>query len=295
MKTCFNDAEDAALQGLSPEAKLVYLLTIRRVMDFSTGLASVSYRACKQALEFIPEWGSTRQPVRVADISSHKIRSCLVELERNRLIKKVKNGHQKVQAAVFFVCLADRDEVCPKKEPRELHCNEPHEEHPQVSPKKHANSASCDNSTAPGTAQETHLNQQGNRTFPVKDITTTTTRAREPKKPATPLGWAQFFLENYHYGMQQVCDQRTMAMFAQWVDAQVPVSAVVEAVRRRGGGDGWFADSPRYYRDVVLDVMREPRDGGRSVKNSTGKRQVSDEARRQFDEKYQHLKIIKSE
>jgi len=39
MRSQWNDAEDEALQGLTPEAQVIYLRGFRRYMDYRTGVA----------------------------------------------------------------------------------------------------------------------------------------------------------------------------------------------------------------------------------------------------------------
>lgn len=86
----WNADENAALQGLSLEAQLIYLRGIRFYAD-ANGIAGekrrISERSLAEAVEFIPDRGSTSKPRYAKDMSRKYIRSKLDELERAGLIK----------------------------------------------------------------------------------------------------------------------------------------------------------------------------------------------------------------
>ena len=62
--TSWNDEEDAALQGLSADAQLIYLRGIRRYMNYQTRIAGIERKinllSLKEVIEFIPDQKSNR-------------------------------------------------------------------------------------------------------------------------------------------------------------------------------------------------------------------------------------------
>jgi hypothetical protein len=127
----FNSNEKMHLQGLSVEAKVVYLLEIRTKMDFNTGIAGeggkkkniVSYQAWRESLQFIPDACSTRKKT---DYSKHKLRAIKDELIRAGLLEQLQaKQHGKMIFKLPFASLGKSDSVY---EPHMNRIEEPHSE-----------------------------------------------------------------------------------------------------------------------------------------------------------------------
>lgn len=89
----FNDDEDAALQGLSLLAQVIYLRTFRPNMDASSGVTGkrsrVNYqRICGEA-GFDPDHGSTKRRWLP---SKEEVRAAVAELERAGLLVECGSG-----------------------------------------------------------------------------------------------------------------------------------------------------------------------------------------------------------
>lgn len=113
----WNDEEDAALQGLSLEAQIIYLRGIRRFSS-KDGVAGIDRRINRASLSevchFIPERRSHKTEVR---LSWDQVRRRLDELERAGLIEPRGN-------MVFFLPLAVSDESVQMKTTRRRHVDD---------------------------------------------------------------------------------------------------------------------------------------------------------------------------
>jgi len=109
--TAWNDAEDAALQGLTCAAQVLYLRGLRRYMDYRTGVAGIARRideAClRETIAFEPDRGSSAG--RRNDITRQFIRSRLDELRRVGLIADVASEPGR-RGYVFRLVFADTDQ-----------------------------------------------------------------------------------------------------------------------------------------------------------------------------------------
>lgn len=108
--THINADEMRALQGMSLEAKTLYVFELRRYADENgvTGLVRRhSYQSFREQLTVVPDWGSkqARQP----EITEKKIRVILAELERHGLIEKAGAN------LVFRLPMSARDESVQKR------------------------------------------------------------------------------------------------------------------------------------------------------------------------------------
>ena len=83
MLTCWGDEEDAALEGLTPEAQVMYLRVLRRHMDSASGVVGISRRISEADLAAVlrvrPDWGSNQRP---APPTRAYLRARLEELKR---------------------------------------------------------------------------------------------------------------------------------------------------------------------------------------------------------------------
>lgn len=88
-----NADEMRALQGMTLEAKALYVFEFRRYADANgvTGRARRhSYQSLREQLTVVPDWGSkqSRQP----EITEGKIRAVIAELERHGLLERAGTG-----------------------------------------------------------------------------------------------------------------------------------------------------------------------------------------------------------
>lgn len=116
----WNDAEDAALDGLPHVDQIVYLRGIRRRMDYHTGISGadpkreISYFWLSQLTEVNAERGSTAAQFR--PLKKEQLRALFRRLERRGLIQWIKSESR---GLVFRCILADRDEsVSRRNNPR---------------------------------------------------------------------------------------------------------------------------------------------------------------------------------
>jgi len=113
----WNDDEDAALQGLSLEAQVIYLRGIRRFSD-KNGVAGIERRINRASLSevchFLPERRSPRGEVR---LSWDQVRRRLDELERSGLIIRR-------DSLVFELPLAIQPESAQMKTTRRRHADD---------------------------------------------------------------------------------------------------------------------------------------------------------------------------
>lgn len=105
----WNDDEDAALQGLSAEAQVIYLRGIRRFAD-RRGMAGIARRINRKSLSevchYLPDRGSRRSEVL---LTWNEVRARLAELERAGLL--VPRGEM-----VFYLPFADEEPIRPNEE-----------------------------------------------------------------------------------------------------------------------------------------------------------------------------------
>lgn len=109
-RTYINDAEDAALRGLSLAARVLYQNGLRKHVDFKTGVVGrtrrISYQMFYELLEVRPPPRSRRefwQP------KKDDVRQLFVELTRSRLIERLRDTGVIAESLVFFLPLADSD------------------------------------------------------------------------------------------------------------------------------------------------------------------------------------------
>ncbi len=84
-----NTDEMSALQGMTLEARVLYVFELRRYADSNgiTGRARRhSYQSFREQLTVIPDWGSKQAKT---EVTEKKIRVVLAELERHGLIEKL--------------------------------------------------------------------------------------------------------------------------------------------------------------------------------------------------------------
>lgn len=111
------DAEDDGMQGISADAQVIYMRTIRRYMNYATGVSAVTYDQMKTVLEYLPDSGSQQAARRKRDVSNHQVRARLAELERAGLIE-VLPKKSRFEAPSFRCVLAVIGSLRPEEEPQ---------------------------------------------------------------------------------------------------------------------------------------------------------------------------------
>ncbi len=118
-----NEAESAALMGLSLLAKTLYVIGLRCFVDYATGVVGVRRRISRQYLrevaEYVPDSGSTRKAWQP---SNGEIRAALEELGRAGVIARVPRYQR---ALVFSLPLVIRRHSVQKRSNRGTTDEEP--------------------------------------------------------------------------------------------------------------------------------------------------------------------------
>jgi hypothetical protein len=112
MRTCWNDAEEDALQGLPLRAQIIYLRGIRRYMDYASRISGGSKRRISLLMlaEVVEEWVNRQiQP----KASKDSIRASIEQLKRVGLIERIADPDY----LVFFLPKADTDTFAQNKYP----------------------------------------------------------------------------------------------------------------------------------------------------------------------------------
>ena len=111
--TFLNVDEMRTMQGLSLEAKVLYVFELRRYADENgvTGLVRRhSFQSFKEQLTVVPDWGSKQQ--KSSNITVGKLRAIIAELERHGLLEK------QPEPLVFRLPMATRHESVQKRNDR---------------------------------------------------------------------------------------------------------------------------------------------------------------------------------
>ncbi|MGD0961965.1 MAG: hypothetical protein ABSB19_19310 [Methylomonas sp.] len=112
MRTCWNDEEDDALQGLPLRAQVIYLRGIRRYMDYGSRVCGGPSRRISLGMlaEIVQEWLNRQAQPKA---SKDGVRASLEQLKRAGLIERVADA----EFLVFFLPKADQDKFARNKRP----------------------------------------------------------------------------------------------------------------------------------------------------------------------------------
>jgi hypothetical protein len=112
MRTCWNNEEEDALQGLPLRAQIIYLRGIRRYMDYGSRISGGSKRRISLIMlaEIVQEWINRQvQP----KASKDSIRASIEQLKRAGLIERIPDPDY----LIFFLPKADNDKFAQNKHP----------------------------------------------------------------------------------------------------------------------------------------------------------------------------------
>ncbi|WP_347989901.1 hypothetical protein [Methylomonas sp. AM2-LC] len=191
MRTCWNNEEDDALQGLPLRAQIIYLRGIRRYMDYGTRISGGSKRRISLLMlaEIVQEWINRQvQP----KASKDSIRASIDQLKRAGLIERIPDPDY----LIFFLPKADIDKFAQNKYPTSAPVAD-HNHYPQAQTSIAADSAAKHTPTSLPLAQlhhPTHQNtgiQESNSLPEGRDNSSSTTK----RSALTPY---QAIVDLYH-------------------------------------------------------------------------------------------------
>lgn len=309
MRSQWNDDEDEALQGLTPDAQVIYLRGFRRYMNYATGVAGgpsrkLSYKALSELIAVDPDWGSRRSR---GDMPSRGVvRARVAELERAGLI--VDHGSCRAHGLVFLLPLADAGSVYPEKEqPREQPTEQPEEQpsgnvvkHPICQQVSESEKARSNQGSDPRSNQrnDTHL------FTPLHSTHSGAGEASGPwsddQRPEKPNQWGSFLARERRWAFHHVLKPKLMVMYQQWSQHGLSVGDVRIIMEAAEAQLGRVPDGPEWYRRfaekfiAARERSQQTNQQGRSANDSSaeGRRRSngrSDQAgkNRQFsDPKY---------
>ena len=255
MRSSWNSDEDAALQGLSVEAQVIYLRGLRRYMDFGTGVAGhpgrkISYQGLKETITPERDWGSNKKE---KEVTKGFVRARLTELKRAGLIQDA--GSNRVDGLVVRLVLADTGVVRSKKERHRNDTGEQHTEQHSAEPVKRPEEQQVIGGVG---AWENTGNNTGqtprNDTHPGTGNTVLYfARESVPEKPAQ---WLEFF-SRQGFPHHRVQTASTVPMFAAWCKQQISTGLVLEAMEIAHSNLNGRPDTPKYYDGFVQSLSRE--------------------------------------
>ncbi|NWO05805.1 MAG: hypothetical protein HLX50_08960 [Alteromonadaceae bacterium] len=257
MRSQWNDAEDGALQGLSPEAQVIYLRGFRRYMNYATGVAGgparkLSYKALGELISVEPDWGSQRR--RGDSPTLGRVRARVAELERAGLV--VNHGSCRRKGLVFKLPLADVGLVRSEKEQhweqhKEQH-RKPHSGNVVNLPKKQElmpierEGNNAGNNTGSNARNNTH---QVTTTV----LNSTDAGAREAGAwsedyvPQKPEEWGSFLGRERHWAYHRVARPKLIITYQRWVAHQLTIGDMRHIIGSAEATLGRVPDGPEYY------------------------------------------------
>lgn len=277
MRSQWNDAEDEALQGLTPEAQVIYLRGFRRYMDYRTGVAGgyarkLSYRALAELIAVDPDWGSQRKRADTPTLG--RARALVAELERAGLV--INHRSSRSAGLVFKLPLADTGSVRPEKEQhkeqhRERH-KEPHsgkvvnllKEREIVPDQKGRNYTGSD--TGNDTRNNTHLYYST-----VLNSTDAGVRDNEAWpddfKPQTPTEWGSFLGRERHWAFHRVSKPKLIVTYQYWTQLGLSIGDMRQIMASAEASLGRTPDGPEWYRPFAESYATEQQRLSQEIQN----------------------------
>lgn len=267
MRSQWNDAEDEALQGLTPEAQVIYLRGFRRYMDYRTGVAGgrarkLSYRALAELIAVDPDWGSQRKRAEVPTLG--RVRARVAELERAGLV--VNHESSRSLGLVFKLPLADVGSVRPEKEQHKEQYKEQHKEpHSgkvvnlpktrEIMPLSEvANSAG--NDARNDTRNNTHL-------YNYTELNSTNAGAHDNEawpdalRPIQPSEWGSFLARARDWAYHRVSRPKLIVLYQHWTRLGLTIGDMRHIMASAEASLGRAPDGPEWYRPFAESFARE--------------------------------------
>lgn len=267
MRSQWNDDEDAALQGLTSEAQVIYLRGFRRYMDYRTGVAGgparkLSYRALAELIAVDPDWGSQRRRAETPTLG--RVRARVAELERAGLV--VNHGSSRSRGLVFKLPLADAGLVRPEKEQhREQHKEQHREPHSgnvvnlpktrEIAPVEQGRNSTGSN-TGNDTRNNTHL-------YNSTELNSTDAGARgndawpDSFQPQRPDEWGSFLGRERHWAYHRVSRPKLIVTYQHWIGLGLTVGDMRQIMASAEANLGRIPDGPEYYAPFAATYVRE--------------------------------------
>lgn len=278
MRSQWNDAEDEALQGLTPEAQVIYLRGFRRYMDYRTGVAGgparkLSYRAMAELIAVDPDWGSQRKRAETPTLG--RVRARVAELERAGLV--VNHASSRSRGLVFKLPLADAGLVRPEKEQhkephREQH-KEPHSGKVVNLPKTREivpveqGRNDTGSSTGNDTRNNTHL-------FNSTGLNSTNAGAHDIEawpdtfQPQTPAEWGSFLGRERLWAFHRVSKPKLIAVYQCWTQWALSIGDLRQIMACAEASLGRIPDGPEYYKNFAEAYVTERDRLSQSIQNN---------------------------
>lgn len=292
MRSQWNGVEDEALQGLTPEAQVIYLRGFRRYMDYRTGVAGgparkLSYRAMAELIAVDPDWGSQRKRAETPTLG--RVRARVAELERAGLV--VNHGSSRSRGLVFKLPLADAGLVRPEKEQhREQHKeqhNEPHSANVvnllktrEIVPVEQGRNSTGSN-TGSDTRNDTHLyNSTLLNSTNAGDIEAWP----DTFQPQKPSEWGSFLGREREWAYHRVSRPKLIAVYQCWTEWGLSIGDLRQIMASAEIHLGRIPDGPEYYKNFAETYATERERLRQTIQNnqqrSTHGADVSDPERR---------------
>lgn len=243
-----NDAEWSALVEEPGDIFLTYC-AIRRVMDYSTGVAGQARKISEQMLREVLYVAPCRGRHESGSPTRQRIRSVV-----DRLITL--GTLVQIGPMVFQLPLATRDSPSKRSATDEQPDQQPDQQPPTKSlePSNDGGYGSLEKelatATESGSSAISNLPpESGNHTVPL-------TRGEEAT-PTSAGQWCQFFIRERRYQLHVVQTPKTMPLFASWVERGVTTDQMRLAMESAEAKLGSTPDSPLYYRNFLDQLLLE--------------------------------------
>lgn len=249
------------MQGLTPQAQVIYLRGLRRYMDYRTGIVGgprrkVNYQSLVELITPDRDWGSNR---REPPPTKAYVRARIQELKRSGLIEDV--GSSKDVGLILRLPLADIDSVRLEKEQHRNDTDEDGKEQHRSSTGNYEEYQEDSREIREGsnTGNDTPHTPRSN-THPVtgKDLPYHH-RAHEAwpdeRIPKTPVDWASFFGVAGPYAAHIAMHAKAIPMYANWCERRVTCEVVRWAMTAATTKLGKAPDGPTYLRNFVDDIL----------------------------------------
>lgn len=266
MRSQWNDDEDAALQGLTPEAQIIYLRGFRRYMSYGTGVAGgrvrkLSTKALAELISVDPDWGSSR----ARDSPSRgRVRARIAELERAGLVADC--GSCRALGLIFRLPLADTGLVRPEKEQPKEQPRERPEEQPSGNvvnlPENKTITGSEGNRNNQGSDQRN--NQRNNPHLYYSTLLNSTNAGAQGDEavpdayqPQSPSEWGSFLGREREWAYHRVSKPKLIILYQYWIQQGLSIGDMRLIMASAEANLGRTPDGPEYYRPFAESYATE--------------------------------------
>lgn len=284
MRSQWNDREDAALQGLTPEAQVIYLRGFRRYMNYSSGVAGgrirkLSYKALAELISVEPDWGSRR--VRGEAPTRGRVRARIAELERAGLV--VDHGSCRALGLIFRLPLADTGFVYPEKEQPKEQPGEKPEEQPKGKVVNHPSFQGVNADQPERNNQESDQgSNQRNDTHQVSPLLSPYSQPDDPDtpwsddtRPEAPNDWGSFLARERMWAFHHVFKPNLVVMYQSWITNGLTVGDVRMVMAMAEAHLNRVPNGPEYYRSFAESYITARKREQDETKNQNQNRRTT--------------------